>query len=415
MAFAGQPGRVLSSGSDQYIHLWDLDSGQPLARFNQRASKIFMMPDGRRFIADNGRLLSEWEIPAGLAPVAGVAAVSDNKAFHGLVSTFHINDDPGNGWQLTLASRPDSKEILIANNDVYRNEFIVWNWAANKEVSRVQIPKQADGKHSILALSADGKLAAVGGDGGSLSIVNTSDGKELVQFVGHKSVVYKAAFSADSQFLVSSEAPDPKDSNKAPLILWNTRTGEVVRRLEGGSDVIWTMAVFPDGKHMICGGGAFETVSGNEKPVRCMLRMWDLETGKEIRQFIGHKNFIDSLAVSPNGKRIVSGDQDGETIIWNTDTAQVLCHLPPHVNRNGQASTTSLVFSADGTRILSGGADTDVFVSDSETGEELGRLEGHRGGITCLKVSPDGRFAISAASDRTARVWQMPGQNENGL
>ena len=52
------------------------------------------------------------------------------------------------------------------------------------------------------------------------------------------------------------------------------------------------------------------------------MRVWDADTGQPVGQpFTGHTNYVNDVAFSPEGKRIVSGSEDGTLRLWNADTA----------------------------------------------------------------------------------------------
>jgi len=57
---------------------------------------------------------------------------------------------------------------------------------------------------------------------------------------------------------------------------------------------------------------------------------------------------------------------------------------------------------------LSGSYDNTVRLWDAETGKELHRFAGHTDGVRQAVVSPDGRYALSGAADRTLRLWRLP-------
>lgn len=47
------------------------------------------------------------------------------------------------------------------------------------------------------------------------------------------------------------------------------------------------------------------------------LQIWDLATGKPIRQIEGHESEINCAAFSPDGKQVATGGNDGTIRIWN--------------------------------------------------------------------------------------------------
>jgi len=86
-----------------------------------------------------------------------------------------------------------------------------------------------------------------------------------------------------------------------------------------------------------------------------------VETGKELRQFVGH-------------------------------TAEVF----------------EVVFTRDGHRALSSSCDTTIRLWDVETGKELHSFTGHTSTLGPIVVSPDGRYVLSGSNDKTVRLWRLP-------
>lgn len=73
--------------------------------------------------------------------------------------------------------------------------------------------------------------------------------------------------------------------------------------------------------------------------------------------------------------------------------------------RHGQ----SVAFTPDGRRLLSGGQDTRIVVLDASTGALEGELTGHGKVVNAVGLTPDGSTVVSVSSDRTVRVWDLDG------
>src|SRR5581483_8379988 len=67
------------------------------------------------------------------------------------------------------------------------------------------------------------------------------------------------------------------------------------RLLQGHNNWVKALAFSADGKRALSGGADFS------------VRLWDLETGKEIKRFDGHEADVTSVAFSPDGKFALSG------------------------------------------------------------------------------------------------------------
>src|SRR5439155_19334817 len=77
-------------------------------------------------------------------------------------------------------------------------------------------------------------------------------------------------------------------------------------------------AFLPDGRRVVSVGGP----GGDGRPGE--VRLWDAQTGEEIRQFKGHQHEVRVVVALPDGKRILTTGQDRLTILWDVATGQPL-------------------------------------------------------------------------------------------
>jgi WD40 repeat protein len=85
------------------------------------------------------------------------------------------------------------------------------------------------------------------------------------------------------------------------------------------------------------------------------IKLWNLETGKEIRTLQGHDNFVNSVSFSPDGKTLASGSDDKTIKLWNLETGKEIYTLQGHDN-----SVNSVSFSPDGKTLASGSWDKTI-------------------------------------------------------
>ena len=114
-----------------------------------------------------------------------------------------------------------------------------------------------------------------------------------------------------------------------------------------------------------------------------------METGQLIRTFEGHSHCVSSVAVSGDGKRVVSGSFDGTLKLWNPATGELIRTFEGY-----SGSLTSVAYSRDGRRVFSGSLDGTIRIWNPETGELIATLLGVREGEG-LAITAAGFFAGS--------------------
>ncbi|MBX9588345.1 MAG: c-type cytochrome [Hyphomonadaceae bacterium] len=136
-------------------------------------------------------------------------------------------------------------------------------------------------------------------------------------------------------------------------------------------------------------------------------------------QLRGHGGPVRALAVSADGKRLVSASFDTTAITWSLASGAA-----EKVLRFHEGSVISAVFLRDG-RIATSGEDTRIAIWQPGQDNPAAVLQGHTAPVVSLAVSPDGKMLGSASWDNTARLWPLAGgeprvleghrQNVNGI
>ena len=114
----------------------------------------------------------------------------------------------------------------------------------------------------------------------------------------------------------------------------------------GHNSSVWSVAITPDGKRIVSGSWD-ETV-----------KIWDLQSGEYLATLEGHSNLVTSVAITPDGKRIVLGSSDKTVRIWDFQSGKCLATL------EGSSSVWSVAITTDGRRIVSGSRDDTIKIWD---------------------------------------------------
>jgi WD40 repeat protein len=122
----------------------------------------------------------------------------------------------------------------------------------------------------------------------------------------------------------------------------------------------------------------------------------------EVRRFDGHTRGVTFLALSPDGKRMVSSSQfDDFSRVWDVNTGKVLLQLKEHTKVAGVA------WSKDGKHILTAGFDRKLILWDARTGKQVKTITDSPSRIYSVAFTPDGKKAVTGAEERTARIWDL--------
>jgi len=246
-----------------------------------------------------------------------------------------------------------------------------------------------------LAVSPKNNFVLVGSNDHSFNLWDISTGQKLKSFKMSSSFIGSGFWTEVYFFPDGAKALSSRTSIK----IWDLETGKELREI---SKFVGDVAISPDAK--------FALVIGPDNATA--LHLLDLATGKITKKFKGHfdsgwQGTLYSVDISPDGKYGISSSFDKTARIWDLETGQELQRLIGHEGTFREGMVNYAKFSPDGKYALSGGSDKTLRLWDVETGKLIRTFRGHTDVIYSVAFSSDGKLALSSSWDATVRLWNV--------
>jgi WD40 repeat protein len=276
-----------------------------------------------------------------------------------------------------------------------------------------------------VAVSPDGSLVATGGTDWVVRIFDGYTGELLARQEHHRHNIYTMMFSPDGKYLLTGSrdttiqqwdaqtgervggvrtAGQVKEMDYSPdgtafaQVGLFTSVGEVIQHgtlatlfsLEGHSTRLRSVAYSPDGQYL---------ATGDENGVIVIHNPAD---GVPLFSISGVHGEATALAFSPDGINLAVGNTYGEIEMWNLEQRSFAGKWFGHVH-----GVERLIYTRDGTVLISSGGDGSIRLWDPISGEKIIGLTGQGGAVGGLSLSRDGSTLISGSTDGTAIVWRL--------
>ena len=470
---------VVTVGRDGKAYVWDSSQGTRTATLAHpsHVSSATFSPGGRRIVtttgdgtpylwnAEDGQLLKSLDRHAGDVELAVFSADGRRVATAGQDGLIRVSDTESGTLLLTLrghqgmvssvAFSPDSQRILTAGADGTARL-----WDANGTQAA-----ELRGHRGIVRAAAfdhKGLRIVTAGDDDTVRVWDADGVMAIAMLDNGRTVAASVAFSPDGQRVATAG-----DIAR----VWDGRRGTLLRELRGHGAFVRTVAFSPDGRRLVTASPdrtarIWDAVSStplakldHQESVAMALfsrdgtrvlttswdrtaKVWDAGSGTLLNELGGHAGPVTAAAISPDGRRVVTGGQsDDVPRLWRLDLGEPPLLLDKQhgyvvvaafdgtgsrlltgsnqvrvwdVEQGSLLSTpagphagpSAAVFSPDGQRILSGSSsDWVAYVSEASSGRLLRELRGHTSNIAAVAFSPDGLRAATASADGTARIW----------
>ncbi|KAI6019839.1 WD40-repeat-containing domain protein [Pisolithus orientalis] len=260
-----------------------------------------------------------------------------------------------------------------------------------------------------VCFSPDGKYLVTGAEDKLIRIWDIA--KKCIRnvFDGHQQEIYSLGFSLDGRFIVSGSGDktariwDMVDGTSKVLTINDPDS------LNNGAGVT-SVAISPNGQ--LVAAGSLDTV----------VRIWDVTTGALVERLRGHRDSVYSVAFTPDGKGLVSGSLDKTLKYWDVSglltggskrkdgvangkkdlekTSQCTMNFVGHTDY-----VLSVAVSHDGQWVVSGSKDRGVQFWEAHSANVQCMLQGHKNSVISIDLSPAGNVLATGSGDWQARIW----------
>ncbi|KAJ5825501.1 general transcription repressor [Penicillium riverlandense] len=257
------------------------------------------------------------------------------------------------------------------------------------------VDKDGDLYIRSVCFSPDGKYLATGAEDKQIRVWDIAARTIKHIFTGHEQDIYSLDFAGNGRYIASG-------SGDKTVRLWDILDGKLVYTLSI-EDGVTTVAMSPDG-HYVAAGSLDKSV-----------RVWDTTTGYLVERLEnpdGHKDSVYSVAFAPNGRDLVSGSLDKTIKLWELNVPRNVHHGG---SKGGKCLRTfeghkdfvlSVCLTPDGQWVMSGSKDRGVQFWDPMTGNAQMMLQGHKNSVISVAPSPTNNLFATGSGDMRARIWR---------
>jgi WD40 repeat protein len=414
-AFSADGKRVLTISDDLSVRVWDVASGAPLAilkghqeiitsaAFSRGGETVLTGSEDATARLWRIEPVQEHRLLEGPDEVALFAAFSDDGKR--LVTTY--DDGTARVWNVetrepapmavlegheervvSAAFSPDASQIATASHD---GTARIWNVESRKEPVEFTPDSKRAAVNSV-AYSPDGRFVLTATKSGTASLWQSE--KRVKDFKLDDAELFSATFSPDGQRMVTASA-------NGTAQIWKVLSGELIAVLKGHNAPCRTAVFTADGRRILTAGDT-------------TARLWDSTTGKLIAVFDKDHASINDAKVDRDQRRIVTLIRGRPFVfLWNTQTAAVVELSGAAAGSPDDGAHTeqvaSIAISPDGRNIITASNDGSARIWDAETGAPIDVLRNSKDSkaLTYVAIRPDGRRIVTTSRDGSAQLWPV--------
>jgi len=393
------------------VEVWDATSGASLAKMEYSArARIVRCKGGSRFATVAGRQAHLWELETGDVKQLGEQAETISKAvFSGecaLLATAAGGEvrvfDVKSGAPLFEPLVHEGKVADVAFDPERRRLATVSPaggslWDLHSGVAQGEAI-QPSGKLDSVAFSRDGSLAITARES-TIRAWDTRTGRQVGPDIVAGGTVDSVQVDSESGLVFASSSDAYHEPRQRTVQFWRMRDGVPHGRpMRFPEDSVFELS--PQWKSL---------VSLHDKAAR----IWSVDTGERVGKLIRHREVINSLSFSRDGRIIASASDDKTARVWSAESGEPVSAPLRH---DGGVQFAGL--SDDGARVVT--IETEMIsdeerqystphprivrIWDARSSKQLGESLIHQMDVNAAAISPDGSLVLTA-SGSISRLW----------
>jgi len=295
-----------------------------------------------------------------------------------------------------IAISKDGKMLATGGAD---SSIIIWDAATYQIIRRIAAHK---GQVTTLDFWPDSKTLISGSTDKSVRLWNINDGTEIRNFnTEFKQGIYQVKFSNDGTMLGVVSWEFVKSVQGFAKVL-DVATGKLIQRFDTDDHPASAIKFSADNKKIYTGTWGFQVKQHD-------IASGNLDWNYDMREF-DYYTAVQSLDVSPDNKYVVQGGKDNKIRILNAGDGRIIHDIESWEGHKEWVN--GVRFSPDGKYFASVSDDGLLKVWETATAKTVFTFKGHTAGTNQLAWHPDGNRIFTTSGDNTIKVWEINSPGE---
>jgi RNA polymerase sigma factor (sigma-70 family) len=412
-------GKTLFSGGDSPV-FWDLTLNKVAGQVNGHYGRscAAFSPDGKRLAFGGSQHAVLVEVPSGKEirrlPAGNALSLAFSKdgrtllvgAWGGDVSQWNV--ETGRLLEASASPFPQVNGVRFLDDRrvlISARTFQVMDWRAGTVLDR--LPEYEMEEYGSADVSADRRLLAYPAAKGQIEVIDIKTSTPLRRLAGHKGGALAVRFSSNGRILFST-------GWDCVVRGWDVATGKLRYEWKDHPDTPNVLVVSPDGRWVLTATTGLCTKRDLE------FRVWDVQANRLARKMSLPGRYFFCFVFSPDSRLVAAGGGEGEfdlntpghITLFEVASGQQVGAIDGHPR-----PLYDLAFSPDGKCLAAADrtwlAEIPFRYWELASGKERHRFEGHTGHVHALAFSPAGGLLAAASPDAPAYVWDVYGNSSS--